>query len=72
MVKYGAHAVSTVNDERHHVLPSRITWNEDLECFEVFEYSFEGHFEQIGAGYLFDLDSRTHTYTVELLVTFIS
>jgi hypothetical protein len=44
----------TANDERRHVLPSKVIWDGTIERFEVFRNNVEGHYGQIGAGYLFD------------------
>jgi hypothetical protein len=44
------------NDERRQVLPSRVIWDGSIDHFELFRNSVEGHYGQIGAGYLFDTD----------------
>jgi hypothetical protein len=36
--------------------PSRVIWNGSIDRFELFRNSVEGHYGQIGAGYLFDTD----------------
>jgi hypothetical protein len=46
--------ISAVNDERRQVLPSKVIWNKSIDRFEVFTNNIEGHYGQIGAGYLFD------------------
>jgi hypothetical protein len=43
-----------VNDERHQVLPSKVIWDGTINRFEVFRNNVDGHYGQIGAGYLFD------------------
>jgi hypothetical protein len=55
MVKERTRAISAVNDERRQVLPSKFIWR-----FGVFRNNVEGHYGQIGAGYLFDSVSRKH------------
>jgi hypothetical protein len=37
-------------------LPSQIIWDGNIDCFEEFRNKVEGHYGQIGAGYLFDSD----------------
>jgi hypothetical protein len=56
MIKGRANALSTANDERRQVLPSRVIWDGSLDHFEEFRNKFEGHYGQIGAAYLFDSD----------------
>jgi hypothetical protein len=34
-------------------LPSKIIRDGTIDCFEVFRNNFDGHYGQIGAGYLF-------------------
>jgi hypothetical protein len=34
--------------------PSKVIWDGTIDRFEVFRNNVEGHYEQIGAGYLFD------------------
>jgi hypothetical protein len=46
--------MSAVNDERRQVLPSKAIWGETIDSFEVFRNNVEGHYRQIGAGYLLD------------------
>jgi hypothetical protein len=46
--------MSAVNDERIQVLPSKVIWDGTIDRFEVFRNNVEGHYGQIGAGYLFD------------------
>jgi hypothetical protein len=46
--------MSAVNDERRQVLPSKVIWGGTIDRFEVFRNNVEGHYGQIGAGYLFD------------------
>jgi hypothetical protein len=54
MIKGRANALSAANDERIQVVPSRVIWDGNIECFEDSEV--EGHYGQIGSGYLFDSD----------------
>jgi hypothetical protein len=54
MVKERTRAMSAVNDERRQVLPSKVIWDGTIDRFEVFRNDVEGHYGQIGAGYLFD------------------
>jgi hypothetical protein len=54
MVKERTWAMSAVNDERRQVLPSKVIWDGTIDRFEVFRNNVEGHYGQIGAGYLFD------------------
>jgi hypothetical protein len=46
--------MSAVNNERRQVLPSKVIWDGTIDRFEVFRNNVEGHYGQIGAGYLFD------------------
>jgi hypothetical protein len=46
--------MSAVNDERLQILPSKVIWDGNIDRFEVFRNNVEGHYRQIGAGYLFD------------------
>jgi hypothetical protein len=55
MTKGRSQAISAANDERCQVLPSRVIWDGSLDRFEVFRNNVEGHYGQIGAGYLFDI-----------------
>jgi hypothetical protein len=54
MVKERTPTMSAVNDERRQVLPSEVILNGTIDRFEVFRNNVEGHYGQIGAGYLFD------------------
>jgi hypothetical protein len=54
MVKEITRTMSAVNDERRQVLPSKVIWDGTIDRFEVFRNNVEGHYGQIGAGYLFD------------------
>jgi hypothetical protein len=67
MVKERTRTMSAVNDETRQVLPSKITWERrqvlpskgtwdgTIDRYEVFRNNnVEGHYGQIGAGYLFD------------------
>jgi hypothetical protein len=53
-IKERTRAMSAVNDERRQVLPSKVIWDGTIDRFEVFKNNVEGHYGQIGAGYLFD------------------
>jgi hypothetical protein len=53
-VKERTRTMSAVNDERRQVLPSKAIWDGTIDRFEVFRNNVEGHYGQIGAGYLFD------------------
>jgi hypothetical protein len=46
--------MSSVNDERRQVLPSKVIWDGTIDCFEVFRNNVEGHYGQIRAVYSFD------------------
>jgi hypothetical protein len=59
MIKGRSRAISTTNDERHQVLPSRVIWDGSIDRFEVYRNNVEGHYGQIGAGYLFDTGFQT-------------
>jgi hypothetical protein len=59
MVKGRSHAILAANDERRQVLPSRVIWDGSIDGFELFKNNVEGHYGQIGAGYLFDTDFQT-------------
>jgi hypothetical protein len=61
MIKGRSRAISAANDERRQVLPSRVIWDKSIDRFEVFRNrnSVEGHYGQIGAGYLFDTSFQT-------------
>jgi hypothetical protein len=54
MVKERTRTMSAVHDERRQVLPSKVIWDGTIDRFEVFRNNVEGHYGQIGAGYLFD------------------
>jgi hypothetical protein len=54
IVKERTQTMSAVNDERRQALPSKIIWHGTIDHFEVFRNNDEGHYRQIGAGYLFD------------------
>jgi hypothetical protein len=56
MIKSTTHPVSSNNDERRQVLPSRIIWDNNLDLFEEFRKKVEKHYGQNIAGYLFVLD----------------
>jgi hypothetical protein len=59
MIKGRSRAKSAANDERRQVLPSRVIWDGSIDRFEVFRNNVEGHYGQIGAGYLFDTSFQT-------------
>jgi hypothetical protein len=52
--KERARIMSAGNNERRQVLSLKVIWDEIIDPFEVFRINFEGHYEQIGNGYLFD------------------
>jgi hypothetical protein len=52
--------MSALNDERLQILSSNIIWYGTMDRFEVFRNNVEGHYGQIGAGYLFDSSSKKH------------
>jgi hypothetical protein len=54
MVKERTRTMSAANNERLQVLPSKFIWDGTIDRFEVFRNNVEGHYGQIGAGYLFD------------------
>jgi hypothetical protein len=54
MVKERTRAMSAVNYERRQLLPTKVIWDRTINRFEVFKNNVEGHYGQIGAGYLFD------------------
>ena len=56
MIRARADAVVSAKDEKRQVLPSRVIWDGNLERLEEFRNKVEGHYGQIGAGYLFDMD----------------
>jgi hypothetical protein len=59
MIMGRSQAISAANDERRQVLPSRVIWDASIDRFEVFRNSVEGHYGQIGTGYLFDTGFQT-------------
>ena len=59
MIKGRSQVISAANNVRRQVLPSRVIWDESIDRFEVFGNSDEGHYEQIGTGYLFDTGFQT-------------
>jgi hypothetical protein len=59
MIKGRSRAISAANDERRQVLPSRVIWDGSIDRFEVFWNNVEGHYGQIGAGYIFDTSFQT-------------
>ena len=59
MVKGRSQTISAVNDERRQVLPVRVIWDGSTDRIEVFRNNVEGHYGQIGAGYLFDKEFQT-------------
>jgi hypothetical protein len=56
MVKERTRTMSSINDERRQVLPSNVIWDGTIDRFEVFRNNLEGHYGQIGAGYIFVLE----------------
>jgi hypothetical protein len=54
MIKERTRAMSAVNDELRQILHSKVIWDGTIDHFEVFRNNVEGHYGQIGAGYLFD------------------
>jgi hypothetical protein len=54
-----ANVMSATNDERRHGLNPRVIWDGNKELFEVFRNNIEGHYGQIGSGYLFDTEFQT-------------
>jgi hypothetical protein len=54
MVKERTRTMSAVNDERRQVLRSKVICDGTIHHFEEFRSNVEGHYRQIGAGYLFD------------------
>jgi hypothetical protein len=54
MVKERKRTMSAVNYKRRQVLPSKVIWHGAIDRFEVFRNNVEGHYGQIGTGYLFD------------------
>jgi hypothetical protein len=58
MGKERTRTMSAVNDERRLILPSKFIWDGTKDRFEVFRNNVEGHYGQIGFGYLFDSGSQ--------------
>jgi hypothetical protein len=54
IIKESTRTMSTVNDEKLQVLPSKNIWDGTIDCFKIFINNVEGHYGQIGDGYLFD------------------
>jgi hypothetical protein len=54
MIKERTRTISLANNKRRQVLSSKIIWYGTIDRFEVFRNNVEGHYGQIGAGYLFD------------------
>jgi hypothetical protein len=48
MVKERTRAMSAVNDERRHILPSKVIWDGTIDRFEVFRNNVEGHYLERG------------------------
>jgi hypothetical protein len=59
MIKARASAMSAVINERLQVLNPRVIWDISIDRFKVFRNNVEGHYEQIGVGYLFDTEFET-------------
>jgi hypothetical protein len=59
MIKGRSQAISAANDKRRQILPSRVIWDGSIDRFELCRNSVEGHYGQIGAGYLFDTEFQT-------------
>jgi hypothetical protein len=59
-----------VNDQRRQVLPSKVIWDGTIDRFEVFRHNVEGHYGQIGAGYLFD-SSFQAAYLERVVVCYV-
>jgi len=45
--------IPSPREEKRTPLPARYTWNGDLATFDEFQEQVEGHYGQVGAGYLF-------------------
>jgi hypothetical protein len=58
MVKERTRTMSTLNYERRQVLPSKVIWDGTIDRLEVFRNNVEGHYGQIGAGYLLPRSRR--------------
>ena len=54
MIKSRTHAASSAKEERLQVLPLRVVWVGNLDCFEEIRNKVEGHYGQVGTSYLFD------------------
>jgi hypothetical protein len=54
MVKERTRTMSALNDERLQILSSKVIWYGTIQRIEVFRNNVEGHYGQIGSGYLFD------------------
>jgi hypothetical protein len=54
VVKERTRTMSSVNDERCQILPPKVIWDGTINHFEVFRNNVEGHYELMGADYLFD------------------
>jgi hypothetical protein len=52
--------MSTLNDERRQVLPSKVIWDGTTYRFEVFRNNVEGHYRQIGGDIYLIQVSRKH------------
>jgi hypothetical protein len=59
VIKGRSQAIPAANDKTRQDLPSRVIWDGNIDRFELFRNSVEGHYGLIGAGYLFDTDSQT-------------
>jgi hypothetical protein len=59
MIKGRSQAISAAYDERRQALPSRVIWDGSIDRFKVVRNSVEGHYGQIGAGYLFHSGFQT-------------
>jgi hypothetical protein len=55
MVKERTRTISSVNDERRQVLPSKVIWDGTIDRFEVFRSNIES---RSSASYLFDSSSQ--------------
>jgi hypothetical protein len=58
IVKERTGKMSAVNDKMRQVLPLKVSWDGSIDRFEVFRNNIEGHYVQIGAGYLFHSSSQ--------------
>jgi hypothetical protein len=59
MIEERANTISAANDERLQVLNACVIWDGSIDRFKVFKNNVEGHYGQIGAGYLFDTEFQT-------------